>query len=206
MSGPIARKFILAAAVLAHEINRAYCRGIGDYSHLPWDEAPEWQKTSAIAGVEAMAANPSHTPEQSHEGWLAFKEADGWTYGPVKDPDIKQHPCMVPYNQLPPEQRIKDALFTTAVRTALNVLPVEKGPTRLTPDHLKALVESETYLPDGTLTVCVLRLTNGSQVVGYSNVIAMTNFNAEMGRKVAFDNAFNKIWELEGYALKTRGV
>lgn len=103
-----------ACAQAAHEVNRAYCRAIGDDSQPSWDEAPEWQKTSARKGVAgALAGN---TPEQSHESWLAEKEATGWKYGPVKDAEKKEHPCFVPYAQLPPEQRLKDDLYLTTVR------------------------------------------------------------------------------------------
>ena len=56
------------------------------------------------------------TPEESHNGWLAHKEKEGWVYGTIKDAVAKTHPCMVPYSQLPPEQRIKDHLFSTVVR------------------------------------------------------------------------------------------
>lgn len=104
---------ILAAA--AHEVNRAYCQGLGDTSQVPWDEAPDWQKQSAILGVQgALAGN---TPEESHESWLEEKRRTGWKYGPVKDADKKEHPCFVPYNQLDDEQRMKDELFVNIVRT-----------------------------------------------------------------------------------------
>jgi hypothetical protein len=100
-----------------HEANRAYCMGIGDNSQLPWDDAPQWQKDSAIDGVAHLLDHPEALPEDSHTNWMAGKIADGWTYGPVKDPDIKQHPCMVPYDQLPVEQRVKDCLFVAIVRS-----------------------------------------------------------------------------------------
>lgn len=102
----------------AHEVNRAYCRTIGDHSHLPWEEAPEWQKESARAGVRYAVENPNATPEDSHRSWMRLKEAEGWKYGPVKDPEKKEHPCLVPYDQLPAEQRAKDELFLAVVRSA----------------------------------------------------------------------------------------
>lgn len=105
----------VAIARICHEANRAYCLSLGDTSQLPWDDAPEWQRASAIAGVEAKLAAPSITPEQSHEGWLAHKLADGWVYGPVKNPELKQHPCLVSYAELPAAQQAKDALFTAIV-------------------------------------------------------------------------------------------
>lgn len=98
----------------AHEINRAYCVSIGDTSQPVWEEAPDWQKQSALNGVNHHLEG-SLTPEQSHESWLAEKAASGWTYGPVKDVVKKEHPCFVPYSELPQEQRVKDYLFKAVV-------------------------------------------------------------------------------------------
>lgn len=103
-------------AEVCHEANRAYCRTIGDDSQPAWADAPEWQRRSAAAGVRHALANPSAPPSASHDSWLAEKRADGWKYGPVKDPEKKEHPCFVPYEQLPPEQRRKDAVFLSVVR------------------------------------------------------------------------------------------
>lgn len=99
-----------------HEINRAYCAAIGDNSQPSWEDAPEWQRTSAVNGVHFHLANPEASPSASHESWWAEKKADGWTYGPAKDPAKKQHPCCVPYEQLPAAQRAKDYIFSATVR------------------------------------------------------------------------------------------
>jgi hypothetical protein len=113
------KSVIEGIARVCHEANRAYCLTVGDTSQPSWDEAPDWQKNSAIAGVEAHLANPEMTPEMSHESWMACKEREGWVYGPVKDAEKKQHPCMVPYDQLPESQRVKDHLFGTIVKTLM---------------------------------------------------------------------------------------
>lgn len=110
-------------AAVAHSINAAYCRAIGDNSQKPWDEAEEFQKLSAIAGVNMHLANPDATPEQSHESWLAQKTAEGWAYGEEKDLDKKLHPCFKPYDELPVEQKAKDYLFK-AVVDSLKGLPL----------------------------------------------------------------------------------
>lgn len=110
---------IEAAARVAHEVNRAFCANTGDHSHLPWDEAPEWQRTSVIAGVRNVLNNPYLTPAMSHQAWLDAKRADGWVYGEVKDPERKQHPCFRPYDELPPFQKAKDTLFITVVKAIL---------------------------------------------------------------------------------------
>jgi hypothetical protein len=104
-------------AQVAHEINRAYCQAIGDNSQPEWVDAPLWQKESAITGVSFHLANPDASPSHSHESWLAQKEKDGWKYGPVKDPEKKEHPCYVPYEQLPVEQKAKDYLFRQVVHS-----------------------------------------------------------------------------------------
>lgn len=110
---------VLRAARAAHEANRIYCLSIGDTSQPRWDDAPEWQINSAIAGVEAIAQNPKQGPEESHNMWLAHKRAEGWVWGPEKDTEKKVHPCMVPYHELPDEQRLKDAMFTRVVKAVL---------------------------------------------------------------------------------------
>lgn len=102
-------------ARVAHEINRAYCESLGDDSQVPWREAPQWQKDSAIEGVRMHLSNPQATPEDSHKRWLAKKEADGWVWGEVKDADAKTHPCMVPFDQLPQAQQSKDYIFRAVV-------------------------------------------------------------------------------------------
>lgn len=102
-------------ARVCHEVNRAYCATLGDHSQLPWDEAPEWARTSAMNGVSAIVFGKVKTPEESHESWLAEKAATGWKYGPAKDPEKKEHPCFRPYSELPAEQRTKDHLFRAVV-------------------------------------------------------------------------------------------
>lgn len=104
-------------AQVAHEINKAYCASIGDNSQPSWEEAPDWQKKSAITGVEMHIKNPEATPEASHQSWMKEKEEDGWKYGPVKDANLKEHPCYVPYEELPQEQKAKDYLFRQTVHS-----------------------------------------------------------------------------------------
>jgi hypothetical protein len=107
---------IEAIARVCHEANRAYCRTIGDDSQPAWQDAPEWQKSSALKGVQFVIDNPGAPPSASHESWLAEKRANGWKYGPVKNPEKKEHPCVAPYDELPEAQRKKDALFQAVVQ------------------------------------------------------------------------------------------
>lgn len=75
---------------------------------------------------------------------------------------------------------------------------------KLTPEYLESLVQDETYTRpgNGTLTICVLTMSGGSQVTGESNVISPQNFDADLGRKYAREKAISRLWELEGYYVK----
>ncbi len=102
-------------ARVCHQANRAYSATRGEI-HPEWEQAPDWQRESAIVGVTHALNNPSVTPEEMHNQWLQHKVDAGWQYGPVKDPDKKLHPCMRPYAELSDYQRAKDAIFASIVQ------------------------------------------------------------------------------------------
>lgn len=102
-------------ARVCHEVNRAYCAALGDHTQLAWEDAPEWQRSSARMGVDLHRMLPDAGPEASHIGWSNQKVSEGWTYGPIKDALRKQHPCLVPFNQLEPAQQAKDFIFKAIV-------------------------------------------------------------------------------------------
>ena len=84
----------------------------------------------------------------------------------------------------------------------------DKGLTapRITQDHIEGLAHACMYhvFPGTTITVCCLVLENGFKVIGESQCVSPENFDEELGRKIARENAIEKIWELEGYLLKQR--
>lgn len=77
---------------------------------------------------------------------------------------------------------------------------------RLTPDAINECIHSEQYhvFPGTTMTVCALTLRNGYIVIGESAAASPENFDEAIGRKIARDNARNKIWALEGYLLRDK--
>jgi RyR domain len=105
-------------ARITHEVNRAYCAALGDHSQPTWEDAPDWQRESALKGVQFHLDNPGASPEASHDAWLAAKRNTGWHYGPIKDPAKKEHPCCMPFADLPKEQQVKDHLFRAVVHAA----------------------------------------------------------------------------------------
>lgn len=84
----------------------------------------------------------------------------------------------------------------------------DKGLTapRVTPEHIDNCIVGEDFhvFANTTVTVCCLTLRNGFTVIGESACASPANFDPDLGRKIARDNARNKIWALEGYALRER--
>lgn len=98
-----------------HEGNKVWCEANGDYSQKHWDDAEQWQKDSALKGVEFRLNNPTAAESAQHDAWSADKMKNGWIYGEVKDAAKKIHPCLVPFDQLPKFQQKKDKLFCAIV-------------------------------------------------------------------------------------------
>jgi len=108
---------ITAIAIACHQANKAWCQVNGDDSQKDWNEAEDWQKESALKGVEFRLENPFAGHDAQHNSWMKEKTDDGWVYGEIKDAVAKTHPCIVPFDKLPEFQQKKDALFCAIVDT-----------------------------------------------------------------------------------------
>ena len=77
---------------------------------------------------------------------------------------------------------------------------------RLTPEDIDRKIIHSTYtvLPSGKVMVCELTLENGFTVRGESATVSRENFNHEIGRRISYGNARDKVWELEGYLLQQK--
>jgi len=105
-----------ALSELCHEVNRAYCEAHGDLTHKPWADTDTELRVSVAKGVTSLLTSDL-TPEQLHSLWAEERTRQGWKYGAFKDVENKLHPNLVPYDQLPGEQKVKDYLFRAVVRT-----------------------------------------------------------------------------------------
>jgi hypothetical protein len=74
---------------------------------------------------------------------------------------------------------------------------------KVTLDGIKAKIKGETYLvlPDGRTTLCILELENGYTIKGLSACVDPAEFDLNLGRKYALEDAIRQIWPLEGYLL-----
>lgn len=82
----------------------------------------------------------------------------------------------------------------------------ELNAPRLTPAHIDSVIKEILYhrVPKTTTTICSLILTNGFAVNGESASASLLNFDADLGKKIAFNNARDKIWALENYLLRQK--
>lgn len=100
-----------------------------------------------------------------------------------------------PFDNVSTEQALEDHL-------------VAKGLTapRVTPELVDSKIRGSIYhrFPDTTVTVCLLQLENGFTVVGESACASAENVDEEVGRNIAYRNARDKIWSLEGYVLREK--
>jgi hypothetical protein len=124
MTGPCTAEQI---ARVCHAANTELQRLFGDPSpSVLWDDEPEEIRQTTIAGVEAALRGES--PEELHAEWCRNKAAQGWRRGEFKDAEAKTHPCLVPYDELPASERLKDAVFGAIVTAMTGEEPHACGP------------------------------------------------------------------------------
>lgn len=102
-------------AEVVHNIQKVFCESIGEI--IPaWADAPHMQATT-LQGVIDLIENPTAIGGFSHEQWMKHKIAQGYVWGEVRDHEKKTHPSLVPFNELPHNEQVKDHLFVETVRS-----------------------------------------------------------------------------------------
>lgn len=112
---------LVSIAMAALAVNSAYCQAINDPPPPAWDDLSDVQRDGYVRAVRMHLDVPDMSPRVAHEAWLASRQGEGWVWGPTKNAELKQHPCMLPYDQLPKEQQVKDHLFRAVVHALANV-------------------------------------------------------------------------------------
>ena len=103
-------------ARVCHDTIASYCRSIGDFSQPRWEDAPEWQIKATYDGIRVALDDPFSDGRAQHAEWVESMKAEGWVYGPVKNPARKQHPGIVAYDDMSVVDKTKDHLFRGVVR------------------------------------------------------------------------------------------
>jgi RyR domain len=103
-------------ASIAHEANRRVRHLLKEDPVPAWDHTSQDIQQSVVNGVRYRLQHPDATDAENHDNWVKFKTEQGWKLGAREDRSAKIHPNLVPYDELPEEQKIKDALFASVVR------------------------------------------------------------------------------------------
>jgi hypothetical protein len=91
-----------------------------------WDEREEDFKEQFLAVIERQCGpQRSGSPQELHGSWMQAYFDRGWTYGPERDVETRTHPDLVPYDQLEPRERNKDAVFVALCEIARQWIPDE---------------------------------------------------------------------------------
>jgi len=109
-----ADKEIIARVI--HEALRAWATANQKEAYPDWTEAPDWMRESSLTTVEWSLKKPDASPRAQHQQWMSQKIQAGWTYGTVKDPELKTHPMLIEYEKLPLYEKQKDVLISAIVR------------------------------------------------------------------------------------------
>ncbi len=91
-------------AKLVHHVNNHICALNGEQT-MAWEDLPAHMRDGLITTI-----NGNETARQAHESWMKNRLENGWKLGPVKSIEDKISPCLIPYDELPYEQRIKDTV------------------------------------------------------------------------------------------------
>lgn len=177
----------------------------------------------SYTGTKKVNATPMNRLDYNNlRGWDLPEDEDGTDAGYLVeyvDGGKANHPDFAGYISWSPKD-----VFERAYRLnedQLESMIQEKGLTapKVTPEDVKNNIASVHYFtaaeavyasdchqgtdtPLHLLTFCVLVLKNGFTVTGESACASPDNFDAEIGKKIAYDNALNKVWPLMGYTLK----
>lgn len=87
----------------------------------PWDELPAWQQDAMIDVTRKCMLGAS--PKQLHALFVQHYTARGWTYGPSKDWQTRQHPVLIPWHQLPGRHQARFKLWQAIVMTLMLETP-----------------------------------------------------------------------------------
>ncbi|UVK63455.1 hypothetical protein SEA_AEGEUS_81 [Mycobacterium phage Aegeus] len=110
---PVAETLLERQAIFIYEGARLQAAAVNaPIVPEPWSTRDDKFQAQFLDITAKMMGPDRYTnPEAAHDSWWRAYEALGWTYGPVRDPELKTHPDMIPFDDLGYEERIKDAVW-----------------------------------------------------------------------------------------------
>jgi hypothetical protein len=92
---------------------------------------------------------------------------------------------------------------TLSLNQAKDIVAAKTAP-KITEASIKDRISYVDYLYHRQLTICIITMSNGFMVQGVSAPASPINFDMEVGKRYAYDNAFKQLWQLEGYLLREK--
>lgn len=120
------------------------------------------------------------------------------------DPNDIAHPLFEQWFANVVRCRMAPRSLTMLTNQELDAKLAAQTRPRVTLERIHSRIAKTEFLRNDLLTICVLTLVNGFKVTGESACVDAGNYDAMIGDKIARDNAIQKIWPLEGYALADR--
>jgi hypothetical protein len=99
----------------AYECRRAIAIHVLDVHREPWTHLTPEEQRSTIESVIDTLKDPSQSPSQSHNKWMARKAKQGWSYGPDRNEACQRSPFMLPWSELDDNCRLLSFVFHTAI-------------------------------------------------------------------------------------------
>lgn len=109
-------------AYVVHEVVRAYVEARGGYM-TPWSDARPGERKAMLHVVRNVRRQPDTPPGERHAAWCDRRRAEGWRWGPVLDIEAKAHPSLMPWPELPEDDRVRECLMIGAVKCLMNPIP-----------------------------------------------------------------------------------
>jgi len=99
---------VTISSKLVHALNNSICALNGE-QQIEWEDAPMYMREGLQLAIK-HGFEHGVDPRKGHEDWMTSRIAEGWTLGPVKSIENKISPCLIPYDDLPYHQRVKDSV------------------------------------------------------------------------------------------------
>lgn len=109
------------AARICHSAIMAISSCIGEPC-IGYDSLGESVRAGIRETIHLVLRDPRTTAEMLHVKWMTDRISEGWQYGPSKSYTSMQHPCLVPYSELPLIQKVKDSIFISVVESLAPVI------------------------------------------------------------------------------------
>ena len=104
-------------AEFVHETLSVWAKLRGMPPYPSWKDAEDWMRASTIESVGYVLDNADAEAGAQHIQWMKQKQRDGWVWGEKKDAGAKTHPMIVPFSELPEDERAKDAIIIALVKS-----------------------------------------------------------------------------------------